>query len=249
MSIETWIIILLIISVSAIVKGSTGFGFALFSFPLLAHYISIKTLIPFLTLLNLFSSLQIVISSKGAKLNRRIILLSITGIIGVILGTIVLKYTNDFWLKTGSAIILIFLSAMFLTGYRFHVRKFRRGFAVAGFTSGFLGGSTSVSGPPLALFLTSTNIDSHHFRYLFAWFSINTASVAFFDYLKIGIVSPLTFKLFFLSIPVLILGLYLGKFLNKKIPYALFYKGVIIITLLSGILLLGSCLKKCMAFF
>ena len=245
MPLETWIIILSIVFISGVVKGTTGFGFALFSLPLLAHFIPIKTLIPLLTMFNLFSSIQIIIQSKGLKLNKRILLLSFTGIIGVFMGTAILKYLDDYWLKTLCAIILILLSFLFLTGYRFKVRKLRRGFSIAGLISGFLGGSMSVSGPPLALFLTSIKIDSQHFRYTFAWFSTITASVALFDYLKIGVVYPITFKLFGISLPVLLLSLLFGKYLNKKVPLGLFYKGIVIITLLSGIFLLASCFKKC----
>ncbi|MBN1180998.1 MAG: sulfite exporter TauE/SafE family protein [Bacteroidales bacterium] len=246
MPVETWIIIFIVVFISGIVKGTTGFGFALFSLPLLAHFIPIKTLIPLLTLFNLFSSIQIIVLSKGLKLNKRILLLSFTGIIGVFLGTVMLKYMHEFWLKTVCAVVLVILSILFLTGFRFKVHKLRRGFSIAGFISGFLGGSMSVSGPPLALFLTSIKIDSQHFRFTFAWFSIITASVAMFDYIKIGVVYPITFKLFAFSLPVLLASLQLGKYLNKKVPLAAFYKGIVIITLLSGIFLLGSCLKKCL---
>ena len=244
MSIETWIIITLVIFLSGIVKGTTGFGFALFSLPMLAHFVPIKSLIPLLTLFNLLSSVQIVTFSKGLKLNRRIILLSASGIIGVLIGTVVLKYIDETWLKMGCSVALIILSVLFLTGYRFPVRKLRRGCTMAGFVSGFLGGSTSVSGPPLALFLTSIKMDSQHFRYFFAWFSVITASVAFFDYIKIGIVSSLTFKLFAFTLPALILSLQVGKFLNNRVSVKLFYKVIVIITLLSGILLFGAGLKS-----
>lgn len=246
MSLTHWIIILSIVFVSGIVKGTTGFGFALFSIPLLVHFIPIKSLVPIVTLFNLFSSIQIIVQSKRLRLNRSIVLLSVTGILGVTIGSLVLKFLPDKWLKLMTAAMLIVLSFMFLAGYRFRIHKFRRGNALAGLISGFLGGSTSVSGPPLALFLTSLKLDTARFRFTFAWFSIITATVALFDYIKIGVVHESTFRIFFLSLPVVIVSIELGKYISRKISQQLFYKASIIVTLLAGLLLFYTCLKECL---
>jgi uncharacterized membrane protein YfcA len=241
-----WIVILSIVFLSGIVKGTTGFGFALFSLPLLVHFIPIKTLVPIITLFNLFSSAQIIMQSHRLKINRSILLLSISGILGVICGSLVLKFLPDRWLKLLAASVLIVLSIMFLTGYRFKIRKMRRGNAVAGLISGFFGGSTSVSGPPLALFLTSLKLDTSRFRFTFAWYSIITATVAMFDYIKIGVVHASTFKIFLISLPVVIVSIELGKYISTKISQRLFYTGSIIVTLLAGLLMLYTCLAECL---
>jgi uncharacterized protein len=246
MALNEWIIILSIVFLSGIVKGTTGFGFALFALPLLIHFIPIKTLVPIITLFNLFSSFQIVFQSTRLKINRAIMVLSIAGIAGVILGSLVLKFLPDKWLELMAATILIILSVMFLTGYRFRIRKLRRGNVIAGLISGFLGGSTSVSGPPLALFLTSLKLDTQHFRFTFAWFSIITAVVAMFDYIKIGVVYTNTFKIFFISLPVLMMSIWIGKIISKKLSQKLFYLGSITVTLLAGLLMFFSCLRECL---
>jgi uncharacterized membrane protein YfcA len=246
MNITIWLIILSIIFLSGIVKGTTGFGFALFSLPLLVHFIPIKTLIPIIMLFNLFSSVQIVLQSGQLRIKKSIILLSVTGVAGIVCGSVVLKFLPEQWLKLMASVILIVLSVMFLSGYRFKIRKLKRGNAIAGTISGFLGGSLSVSGPPLALFLTSLKLDTQNFRSTFAWFSIITASVAMADYIKIGIVHFITFKIFFISLPVLVFSIQLGKLISKKISVQLFYTGVVIISLMAGILLFLSCLRECL---
>jgi hypothetical protein len=245
MPLSTWLIVLLIVFLSGIVKGTTGFGFALFSIPLLVHFIPIKNLVPLVMLFNLFSSIQIVVQTHSLKVNRRIILLSFAGIIGVILGSLVLKFTPDVFLELFTALVLIILSVLFLAGYRFKVRKIKRGNALAGFISGFIGGSTSVSGPPLALFLTSLKLDTIHFRFTFAWYSIITAVVAVLDYVKIGVLQINTLKIFLISLPVLVSSIWLGKFISLHIPQHRFYQGAIIVSLLAGIFLLVTCFPGC----
>ena len=244
MDLSTWVIILAIVFISGIVKGTTGFGFALFSMPLLIYFIPIKTLIPVVTLFNLISSIMIIIQTRELKIKRPVLFLSVTGTAGVILGTILLKYMPEHALKLLISVVLIILSIMFLTGYRFKIRKLRRGNAIAGFISGFLGGSLSVSGPPLALFLTSLSPDTKNFRNTFAWFSIITASIAVIDYIKLDLVHAVTFRIFMLSLPVLLLSIQAGKYLNKKVSATLFYKGVVVITLMAGLMLLWSSVKE-----
>jgi uncharacterized membrane protein YfcA len=243
MNITIWIIILSIIFLSGIVKGTTGFGFALFSLPLLVHFIPIKALIPIIMLFNLFSSVQIVLQSGHLRIKKSIILLSVTGVAGIVCGSIILKFFPERWLKLMASVVLIVLSIMFLSGYRFKIRKLKRGNAIAGIISGFLGGSLSVSGPPLALFLTSIKLDTQSFRSTFAWFSIITASVAMANYIMMGIVDLMTLKIFFISLPVLILSILIGKLISKKISVKLFYTGVVTITLIAGILLFLSYLR------
>jgi len=249
MTLTTWLIVLFIIFISGIVKGTTGFGFALFSVPLLVHFIPIKNLVPLVMLFNLFSSVQIVFQTPKLKINKRILLLSFTGIAGVILGSLVLKFTPEIWLEFFTAVILVVLSILFLTGYRFRVRKIKRGNALAGFISGFVGGSTSVSGPPLALFLASLRLDTLHFRFTFAWFSIITASVAMLDYMKIGVLKVNTLKVFLVSLPLLIASIWLGKFISGRISQHRFYQGAIIVSLLAGLFMLFTCIPGCIRLF
>ena len=187
---------------------------------------------------------MIIIQTREFKVKRSVLLLSVTGSLGVILGTLMLKYLQELALKFIASVVLVVLSAIFLTGYRFKIRKIRRGNTIAGVISGFLGGSLSVSGPPLALFLTSLNIDSKNFRYTFAWFSIVTALVAIFDYMKIGFINTSTIHLFIISLPVLITSIWLGKIINRNIKTVIFYKGVIVITMISGILLFYTSLNN-----
>jgi uncharacterized protein len=239
------IIILSILFVSGLVKGTTGFGFALFSLPLLAHYISFKTLVPLLTLFNLVSSAQMIIQTREFKPDKRIIWLSIAGIAGTFVGTLVLKFFPAMWLKIIASVSLVTMSTLFITGYRFKVRRFRRSNVIAGLISGFLGGTIAVSGPPLALFLTSLKVNAHRFSVTFAWFSVITAGFAFVDQIKIGVVNHHVFNYFLYGWPVVFISVIIGKWLNKIVPVKVFYKAVVIITFISGAFLFISCFRDC----
>ncbi len=67
-----------------------------------------------------------------------------------------------------------------------------------------------------------------------------------FDYIKIGVVYASTFKIFFISLPVVIISIELGKYISTKISQRLFYTGSIIVTLLAGLLMFYTCLAECL---
>lgn len=62
-----------------------------------------------------------------------------------------------------------------------------------------------------------------------------------FDYTKIGFVNLLTLKVFATALPIVIFGIFLGKKISEKIKVKVFYKVVICICFLSGILLFLKC--------
>ena len=62
-----WIILIIIIS--SLIKGITGFGFALLSFPLLLTWYSPKEIIPVLMICNLIASVLIYMINFNRKTN------------------------------------------------------------------------------------------------------------------------------------------------------------------------------------
>lgn len=104
-----WII--LIILISSLIKGITGFGFALLSFPLLLTWYSPKEIIPVLMICNLIASIMIVLQKKEYKmLDKQSYYLIGTGGLFTIAGVIALSSTDGKWLIRLSGILFIVLT-------------------------------------------------------------------------------------------------------------------------------------------
>jgi len=232
-----WII--LIVSVASLVKGITGFGFALVALPPLMIWYSPKELIPVLILCSLFSSLIIVLQKKDRKLvNQEFQILIVYGALFTIVGVLLLKHISEHTLIIAMSVFFILLSILTLLGVKYTLKLSRLSYKLMGAFLGFLTGSISVSGPPLALFLHSANVDNQEFREIFSWFSIVTACIALVGYYFVGLLSMTTFKMTLLFIPILYLGSFLGKRLNHRISPVLFKNMSVIITLLSSLFLI-----------
>lgn len=233
-----WVI--LIIVLSSFIKGVTGFGFALLSFPLLLMWYPPKEIIPVLMICNLISSVMIVLQKKEYKLlDRQSYYLIATGGLFTIAGVIALSSTDGEWLIKLSGGLFIILTVYSLVRKNSKAKiMLDRVYLSAGAFIGFLTGAVSVSGPPLALFLNKVNISNRKFREIFAAFSVITALIAIFGYYQAGMVTLQTLKTSFIFVPILLIGTIVGKKLNTVISIEKFQKINIVLTLIASILMI-----------
>lgn len=232
-----WVII--IIMFSSLIKGITGFGFALVSLPLLLMWYTPKEIIPVLMICNLIASIMIVLQKKEHKLlDKQSYYLIAAGGIFTIAGVIALSSTDGKWLIRFSGILFIFLTIYSLARKKpKNINMRNRAYLLAGAFIGFLTGAISVSGPPLALFLNKANISNQKFREIFAAFSIITAVIAILGYYQAGMMTLQTLELTFIFVPLLLMGTILGKKINTIMPIEKFQTINIVLTLIASIIL------------
>jgi len=232
-----WII--LTVFIASLVKGISGFGFALISLPPLMLWYSPQEIIPVLLICNLVASILIVLQKKERQLiTPHFKSLIIYGAFFTILGVFVLKYLPEHLIIIVLSIFLIVLSLLSIFGIQFPKRIRTRSFKIAGALLGLLTGSISISGPPMALFLNAANVDKQEFREIFSWFSIVTATVALIGYYALGILNFASLKITLMFLPLLFIGSFIGKRLNRLIPAIIFKKGILVISLISSVLML-----------
>lgn len=229
----------MVVVIASLVKGITGFGFALVALPPLMIWYSPKEIIPVLLLCNLFASVLIILQKKDRQLiNRQFKWLIIFGALFTIVGVIFLKYLSEHLLIVIVSIFLIILTVLSILGVQYPIKITNRSYKIAGAFLGFLTGSISISGPPMALFLYSAKVDKQQFREIFSWFSIVTSIVALAGYVVLGILTIESLKMSLLFLPILFIGSFIGKKLNNLIPLIVFKKAILIITLFSSVFIL-----------
>ncbi len=231
--------ILLIVAASSLIKGITGFGFALIALPLLLFWYQPTEIIPVLMICNFIASIFIILQKKEHKLvNKQERLLIFSGAIFTIAGVILLKFINEQLLVHVTGIAFIIITLLSLKPRSAAMKKLSNlTYLIAGAVIGVITGSISVSGPPLALFLNKANVDKRAFREVFAWFSVVTATIAIIGYIPAGLLTLESLKQVSVFVPVLLMGTIIGKRLNYLIPGNNFRLINIVITLLSSLML------------
>ncbi|MEF2967510.1 sulfite exporter TauE/SafE family protein [Paenibacillus sp. M1] len=165
LDIQPWLVFCTLIILSAsFVQGVTGFGFALVSLPLLTQFLPLRQVVPLIVILSFMTNIAILLNCYKHIVFRKISLLILAGITAAPFGSGLLLYVDDTALKIAAGILIALFAAVMLTGWTAPVRNERLGFVAVGLASGLLNGSISMSGPPVALFLSNQGMDKQTFR-------------------------------------------------------------------------------------
>jgi uncharacterized membrane protein YfcA len=206
---------------AAIINGAVGYGFSSTVTPIAILWYSNKVLNPALVIVEVVVNIVLLTRERKhiAATWPRARPVIRTLLPGVVLGTVGLAYlaVND--VKVIVYVILLPLILLQLRGIYRPLKNEDRGGAVVGPGIGFLYALTTISGPPLALFLRNQGLSKNEFRCTIAQIRVAESSLtlgtylAFDAFLGTNLVSvPALSLLPYLFIPVLI-GIPLGTML------------------------------------
>lgn len=215
-----WVTVL----IAALIQGMTGFGFALVAVPLLSSFLLPKEVVPIIITYCLVLNFMMLFKQRKFIKIAPIKGIIIFGIIGIPIGVYLLNVLTASQIKLFASVLIIFSSLMMIFGWEWKTHKDFLATCVAGLISGILNGSTSMSGPPIVLFLANKKVGKESFRsYLPTYGLITnflTLIVLFFNhnFNKEVLIHMLSLC------PALIIGLFTGIVLVKRINEAVFRK-------------------------
>jgi uncharacterized protein len=232
-----YLILLLVeclVFIAALVGGLTGFGFALILAPNLMLLLSPKTAIPVVTLLSVVLNSVLFYETRKWANPRDIRPLIVSGILGMLCGALLLIYLNVPLLKllTG-AVIIPFAVALLLDVKIKTDSKFLQ--IPMGLLSGFLGGSTSMSGPPVVLFFQNSGLEKKVFRanllvYFFLIYPLTLPTYWVGGLLTSEVLSTALF-----TVPAMVIGALLGAKLVHRVDEKLFRRITLFLVIASGV--------------
>lgn len=224
-------------------QALSGFGFSLLIVPPLALVVGPKEAVGLATLMGMLSSSLTITNMHGAiewRLGGR---LFASAAAGMPVGLLVLVAVDPGVLQVMIAVTVIVATALIWRGL--HITAQNRPLdLVAGFLSGVLNTSTSMTGPPLVLYLQSRGLSPGQFRAtLNAFFlaSSLTAAVLFVAGRRIG-ANELLMTL--AAAPLVAVGWLIGHRIFERFHPAHFRHVVIIVLFVSATLALIGAIAK-----
>lgn len=144
--------ICLVAFLAGLIQGLSGFGSVLVALPLLVFFLKLSTAVPLVSLWGMAINLMLLWGLWRQLDVRRVVYLTVAAIPGIPLGVYCLRYVPAHLLE-----MVLSLTLVGFAGYFFccqgQVRVLGRAWeVVAGFFSGFLGGSLAASGPPVIIY-------------------------------------------------------------------------------------------------
>ncbi len=232
------ILLSLIIFAASVVRGFTGFGLALVAVPLLQFLMPVTDTAVFIAMINFIFSILYYRRSKRVVSNQPLGAMALWTGAGVAAGTVILKFINPAFIQLGWGVIIIFIVFALWRGVDFHIRSDKTALTLSGLLGGLLSGATGITGPPVAVILSSMKTPKEKFNAVISLFILFAVSYALLFYFITGLIRQETLLLALCSVPALIAGLYTGDKLVARISQNSFTNIVYVVLVMMGLITL-----------
>jgi len=228
----------LIIFIASIVRGLTGFGLALVAVPLIQFIIPVTDTAVFIAIINIIFSLLYFRKSKEIVKNQPLVAMAVWTGIGVAGGAVILKLVNPGYIELVWGLLIILIVVALVRGLNLNIKSERTALTLSGLFGGLLAGATGITGPPVAIILSSMKTPKEKFNAIISIFILFAVSCALVFYLITGLIRKEIILLALCSVPALLAGLYTGERLVSHISQKAFTAIVYIVLIIMGIITL-----------
>ena len=222
-----------IIMIAYLVRGICGFGSGLIAIPILSLMLPLQVAVPLVVMLDYLASAGQGVSLRQSIQWGEIRRLIIPALIGVSVGLLIF-HSADAELLPRFLGGFVFLYALYaLWGPK--VPKVSSWWAVpAAVSGGVVGTLFGTGGPFYVSYLKARQLDKTAFRATFACIFLLDGSARITGYLGTSVVNIQLLGLLATSLPVMILGMYMGSRINTSLSAEVFTRGISILLLVSG---------------
>jgi uncharacterized membrane protein YfcA len=241
------IAVIAIVFVAAAVSSTFGFANALIAMPLLALMIDLDIARPLVALVALTIAVVIVLTDWRHVAFSSAWRLVVSSLVGVPVGFFLLTRIPGTIVKLALAVLIL--------GFAGYSRIGPRGFALKsewwtwpfGFVAGILGGAYNTPGPPVAILGSLKKWSAPQFRATFQGYALPISAAITAGHRLTGRLTSGVFWLYVLSLPVLVLAILLGGWLNRRIQTERFALFIHILLMLIGTSLLVETIRTALA--
>lgn len=228
-------VFLLLALVAEIIGTIGGFGSSVFFVPIGNFYFDFYSVLGLTAIFHLSSNLsKIFLFKKG--LNKRLLLyIGVPSVIFVILGGIISKYLNTYFLEIFLGLFLVALSLFFLIKSKVVVHAKNKNAIIGGTLSGFSAGLLGTGGAIRGLTMAAFNLEKSVFIATSAFIDFMIDFSRTFVYYNNGYIHKHDLKYVPFLLVIGLIGSYIGKKILAYIPQSKFRKLSLVFILLIGI--------------
>lgn len=228
-----------ILFLATLVRSTFGFGESLIAVPLLALYLPIEVAVPVSVLASVVVAGVIVVQDWNKIHVRSAGWLVFFAALGIPLGLWLLTSVDEQWVKAALAVVLILFSVYSLVGRSFTLSSDSKWWLfVCGLLSGVLGGAYGLNGPPLVVYGAMRNWSAQHFRATLQGYFLPASLMGVIGYWLNDLWVMQVTTLFLWSLPAVMLAIFLGRAINRRMNGTAFFRYVYIGLIAIGIILL-----------
>ncbi|HVY50097.1 MAG TPA: sulfite exporter TauE/SafE family protein [Devosia sp.] len=224
--------LLLVAFGAGILRGYTGFGFALAAVPALTVILDPADMVPAVTLITLLGGLQLVVKVWRQADWPSVWLLLAGAVLGLPFGVIMLRDLPADLMRAFIGLVVLAAVLLLWRGFSFSAAPTKATRLALGVLSGLLNSSTSMGGPPVIIFFLASPAGAAVGRasllvyfFLLSWVTLGSAALG-------GLLTLQVLLLTILMLPAMSLGNWVGAHLFTR-STAHTYRRVALIVLAS----------------
>ena len=233
---DVWL--LAIIFFAALLQTTSGFGFALMAMPLVALVIGVKAAAPLVALVG-WTLYAVNLVRYRRSVERRVVLpLAVAVALGVPFGVWALNNLDEDIVKSALGVILIAYALYSLWRPQAAPLRSELWAWPAGFLAGVLGGAFNTPGPPVIIYGNLRQWSRNLFRSTLQALFLFSSSLVILSHIAAGNLTAATIPTYLLLVPALLLGVWVGSIIDRRISNERFRLLVIVLILATGVLML-----------
>lgn len=231
-------IFLFLALIAEIIGTIGGFGSSVFFVPIGNFYFDFNSVLGMTALFHLSSNVsKIFLFKKG--LNKKLLLtIGLPSVIFVIIGGLLSKIMNSFYLELALGIFLVSLSLLFLIKSNITIPPNKKNAAIGGSLSGFSAGLLGTGGAIRGLTMAAFNLEKNVFIATSAFIDFTIDFTRTIVYYQNGYIHYHDMKYIPFLFVIGIVGSYLGKKILVHIPQSKFKKLSLTFILIIGLITL-----------
>lgn len=231
------VVVIAIAFAAGVAQGLTGFGFGLVAVPVLLLVFNVRDTVVISTLLGAVSVALLSVRVWRDVPWRPVALLLCGSMAGMPLGLAVLLLAPQDALRIGVGLAVVVMAGALARGLRIPERGLASDLAV-GVASGILRTSTSLSGPPVVLYLQSRAYPPEQFRAALVMFFLIGSVTSIGAFFGVGAISGTALVAAAVALPAVLAGIWSGDRLLGRVNATLFRQlvlGLLFATALTGV--------------
>jgi len=210
---------LFIVLIATLIRSAFGFGEALGAVPLLAFLIPLRLAAPLAVLISITVAAIVVVQDWKKIHVHSATWLIFSSLVGIPFGLLLLMSSHQRAVKGALAVIIILFAAYSLFARtKLELRTDNRAWLfAAGFCAGVLGGAYGMNGPPLAMYGSLRRWPPASFRATLQGYFLPASLAGMTGYWLAGLWTPLVNRFYLLSLPGVLVGIFLGRWINRRL--------------------------------
>jgi uncharacterized membrane protein YfcA len=234
---DTIEVILPIVFIATLTRSTFGFGDAMVGMPLLVMVIPLDTATPLVGLMGITASSAILIRHWRDVHIKSVWPLIVYTLVGIPIGILLLKGLYENVMKSILAVVIIAFSLYKLFKPKLFTLANDKLACIFGLASGILGGAYNTNGPPVVIYGTLRRWDPEKFRATLQGYFFPTGASIAIGHCIGGLWTRPVLQNYAFSLPVILVAIFLGGRINRRIPKARFDNYIYVF-----LVILGACL-------